>query len=50
MNNLSPSKYLKRPKANKVIDFGQNLVGWVKFKVSGKAGDKIILSHAEVLG
>jgi len=32
-----------------VIDFGQNLVGWVKFKVSGKAGDKIVISHAEVL-
>ena len=32
-----------------VIDFGQNLVGWVKMKVTGKAGDKIVLSHAEVL-
>jgi alpha-L-rhamnosidase len=32
-----------------VIDFGQNLVGWVMVKVRGNAGDKIVLSHAEVL-
>ncbi len=37
------------PTGEKVIDFGQNLVGWVVMKVKGKAGDKIILSHAEVL-
>jgi alpha-L-rhamnosidase len=32
-----------------VIDFGQNLVGWVTIKVKGNAGDKIVVSHAEVL-
>ncbi len=37
------------PKGERVIDFGQNLVGWVMMKVKGNAGDKIILSHAEVL-
>ncbi|MBS1598073.1 MAG: family 78 glycoside hydrolase catalytic domain [Bacteroidetes bacterium] len=37
------------PKGEKVIDFGQNLVGWVILKVKGKAGDKIVISHAEVL-
>jgi len=37
------------PKGEKVIDFGQNLVGWVIVRVKGKAGDKIVLSHAEVL-
>ncbi|MFD2144569.1 glycoside hydrolase family 78 protein [Mucilaginibacter antarcticus] len=42
-------KILATPKGEKVIDFGQNLVGWVKFKVSGKAGDKIVISHAEVM-
>ena len=42
-------KLITTPKGEKVIDFGQNLVGWVTIKVKGKAGDKIILSHAEVL-
>ena len=37
------------PTGEKVIDFGQNLVGWVVMKVKGNAGDKITLSHAEVL-
>lgn len=37
------------PKGEHIIDFGQNLVGWVIVKAQGKAGDKIALSHAEVL-
>jgi alpha-L-rhamnosidase len=46
---FKPIRIFKTPKGEQVIDFGQNLVGWVKFKVSGKAGDTIRLSHAEVL-
>jgi len=44
-----PVKIFVTPKGESVIDFGQNLVGWVQMKVNGKAGDKVILSHAEVL-
>ncbi|WP_372774144.1 family 78 glycoside hydrolase catalytic domain [Mangrovibacterium sp.] len=47
--SLSPIKILTTPKGEKVIDFGQNLVGWVQMKVSGNAGDKIVLQHAEAL-
>ncbi len=32
-----------------MIDFGQNLVGWVIVKANGNAGDKITIRHAEVL-
>lgn len=46
---IQPIKILKTPKGEQVIDFGQNLVGWVKLKVKGKAGDMITVSHAEVL-
>ncbi|MGZ3829407.1 MAG: family 78 glycoside hydrolase catalytic domain [Mucilaginibacter sp.] len=46
---FKPVKIFTTPKGEKVIDFGQNLVGWVKLKVIGKAGDKITLSHAEVI-
>jgi alpha-L-rhamnosidase len=46
---FKPLRIFKTPKGEQVIDFGQNLVGWVQFKVSGKAGDKITLSHAEVI-
>ncbi len=46
---FSPVKILKTPKGENVIDFGQNLTGWVKFKVTGKEGDTVKLQHAEVL-
>ncbi len=32
-----------------VFDFGQNLTGWCRLTVKGKAGEKITLRHAEVL-
>ena len=37
------------PKGERVIDFGQNLTGYVSFSVNGKLGDRIAYSHAEVL-
>jgi alpha-L-rhamnosidase len=46
---FTPVKILTTPKGEKVIDFGQNLVGWITLKAKGKAGDKIVVSHAEVL-
>jgi alpha-L-rhamnosidase len=42
-------KIFTTPKGEKVIDFGQNLVGWVMVKANGNAGDKITIRHAEVL-
>lgn len=42
-------KIFKTPKGETVVDFGQNLVGWVVLKAKGAAGAKITLSHAEVL-
>jgi alpha-L-rhamnosidase len=44
-----PVKLITTPKGETVIDFGQNLVGWVVLKVKGKAGDVVTLQHAEVL-
>ena len=32
-----------------ILDFGQNLVGWVMVKANGKAGDRVVISHNEVL-
>ncbi len=44
-----PVKMLTTPKGEQVLDFGQNLVGWVIVKMKGNAGDSLCLSHAEVL-
>ncbi|HKZ36334.1 MAG TPA: glycoside hydrolase family 78 protein, partial [Chryseolinea sp.] len=42
-------KISKTPNGQTVVDFGQNLVGWIKLAVSGNAGHKITIHHAEVL-
>ncbi|MBK0379684.1 glycoside hydrolase family 78 protein [Mucilaginibacter segetis] len=46
---FKPVKLIVTPKGEKVIDFGQNLVGWVKVTLRGHAGDSIKISHAEIL-
>ncbi len=40
---------IKTPKGETVLDFGQNIAGYVEIKIRGERGDKIALSHAEVL-
>jgi alpha-L-rhamnosidase len=32
-----------------IVDFGQNLAGWVRIRVSGEAGQKITIRHGELL-
>ena len=46
---IPAKEYIITPKGEKVIDFGQNIVGWEKVVLSGKKGDKIRITHAEVL-
>ncbi|MBL7199077.1 MAG: glycoside hydrolase family 78 protein [Anaerolineae bacterium] len=40
---------LHTPAGETVVDMGQNMVGWVRLKVEGKAGTTVTLRHAEVL-
>ncbi|KAI1770047.1 glycoside hydrolase family 78 protein [Hypoxylon cercidicola] len=37
------------PSGKTILDFGQNLVGWLRLRVSGPSGSNITLVHAEVL-
>ncbi|MGN6327002.1 family 78 glycoside hydrolase catalytic domain [Pseudolysinimonas sp.] len=37
------------PSGRTLIDFGQNLVGWIRVRVQGPAGTEIVVRHAEVL-
>ncbi|MCU6709164.1 glycoside hydrolase family 78 protein [Paenibacillus sp. J5C_2022] len=47
---LSPVSLIVTPEGDQVLDFGQNMVGWVRMRISqAAAGDSIILHHAEVL-
>jgi alpha-L-rhamnosidase len=46
---IRPIKIWASPAGHTLIDFGQNLVGWLKFTVQGEAGTTITIKHAEVL-
>ena len=45
-----PAVELTEPKpGNHVFDLGQNFSGWIRLKVKGKAGDKIVMRFGEML-
>ncbi|QEN08132.1 alpha-L-rhamnosidase [Oceanispirochaeta crateris] len=46
---LKPKEILVDKKGRSILDFGQNMTGVVRFKVRGKAGDRVKLKHAEIL-
>lgn len=37
------------PKGERVIDFGQNIAGYVELTTDGQEGERIVFTHAEVL-
>jgi alpha-L-rhamnosidase len=37
------------PSGRTLVDFGQNVVGWIRTRVQGPAGSTVTLRHAEVL-
>jgi alpha-L-rhamnosidase len=46
---LKPRRISPSPSGGALVDFGQNLVGWVRLRARGPAGTQIVLRHAEVL-
>ncbi|MDA8762627.1 glycoside hydrolase family 78 protein [Flavobacteriaceae bacterium] len=46
---LKAKELIITPSGDKVIDFGQNIVGWVQFKSNLPKGSEVSLYHAEVL-
>ncbi|MGF7010676.1 alpha-L-rhamnosidase [Lachnospiraceae bacterium PF1-22] len=42
-------KIITTPKGETVIDYGQNLAGYVEFRLEGKEGEKLVLTHGESL-
>ncbi len=49
MQTIRPIAQITTPKGERVFDMGQNMVGWIQFKLKGNPGDKITLKFAEVL-
>jgi alpha-L-rhamnosidase len=46
---LRPERIWTSPSGRTLVDFGQNLVGWLRVAVTGPAGTEVVLRHAEVL-
>ena len=46
---LRPERIWNSPSGRTLVDFGQNLVGWIRLRARGRAGETITVRHAEVL-
>ena len=46
---LRPVRIWQSPAGKTLVDFGQNIVGWVRVRVSGPRGTEVVVRHAEVL-
>lgn len=46
---FAPVKVIHTPKGEKVLDFGQNIAGYMQFKVSGKSGHVVKMIYGETL-
>jgi len=46
---LKPIDIITTPKGETILDMGQNMVGFLKFRVRGQAGHTVTVRHGEVL-
>jgi len=49
IEKIAPVSITKSPSGKTIVDFGQNLAGWLSIKVKGPVGHTVTLRHAEVL-
>jgi alpha-L-rhamnosidase len=49
IEEIKPISIFRTPKGKLIVDMGQNMVGWLRLKVSGEKGTEITLRHAEVM-
>ncbi|QKJ20879.1 alpha-L-rhamnosidase [Microbacterium hominis] len=47
--HVGPVRAWLSPAGRTLVDFGQNLVGWLRVSVRGEAGEVVTIRHAEVL-
>lgn len=49
VEELPARRVFQTPAGETVVDMGQNMVGWLRIRVRGKAGERVVIQHAEVL-
>jgi alpha-L-rhamnosidase len=46
---LKVVEVIKTPAGETVLDLGQNMVGWMEFKINAPKGTEVLLQHGEIL-
>ncbi|UPL02850.1 hypothetical protein LCI18_013784 [Fusarium solani-melongenae] len=49
IEEIKPVQFFKSRSGKQLVDFGQNLAGWLRLRVDGPANTTITLNHAEVV-
>ena len=49
IQEIKPVRIFRTPKGSLIADMGQNMVGWIRLKVTGSKGTVVTLRHAEVM-
>ena len=49
IESLRLKEVIQSPRGKTILDFGQNIVGWLKIHVRGSKGDVVNFTHTEVL-
>jgi alpha-L-rhamnosidase len=49
IEQIKPVNVLTTPSGETVVDMGQNMVGWIRFRLTAPTGTTVTLKHAEVL-
>ncbi len=49
IQEIKPVRIFRSPKGSLLVDMGQNMVGWIRLRVTGNKGTVVTLRHAEVL-
>lgn len=49
MERIAAKEIIHTPAGETLVDFGQEVTGWVEFTVNAKAGDLVYFNHGEVL-
>jgi alpha-L-rhamnosidase len=49
LEQIHPASVSVRPDGVTIVDFGMNVVGWLRLDVSGSTGQEVTIRHAEVM-
>ncbi|MDR2656628.1 MAG: glycoside hydrolase family 78 protein [Oscillospiraceae bacterium] len=49
MREIKPVAVITTPAGETVLDMGQNMVGWLRFRINEPRGTRVTISHGEIL-